>query len=210
MSYKVICALGDSITAGYWDEEGQGGWFGRLQQLVIPAYPYQYGFCNLAKDGDRSPDLLMRLQGELVSREPNCLIIAAGTNDILRWHRPDGPTDMSADYRDEIWQSIISTAQRMLRDILVIGPMPVQEDRFPSAGIFGRQYYQFNQDIADYNAMIKAKCERRGVAFADYTGEMVTAGLENILHDSTHPNARGHQLIAELTFAKLKSIGWVA
>jgi len=209
MSYKVICALGDSITAGYWDEEGCGGWFGRLQRLVVPAYPFQFGFHNCAKDGDRSPEMLLRMQSELISREPNCLIIAAGTNDILRWHTPDGPTDFSADYRDEVWQSIISTAQRIVRDILVIGPLPVQEDRFPSTGIFGRQYYQTNQDIADYNALIKAKCDRRSVPYADFTQDFVAGGLGNLLYDSTHPNGKGHQLLAELVLQKIKSIGWM-
>lgn len=38
--------LGDSITQGYWDEEGKG-WVVRLAEIISNHYPLNYGICNM-------------------------------------------------------------------------------------------------------------------------------------------------------------------
>lgn len=208
MPYTPICAFGDSITNGYWDEEGKGGWFGRLAQLIAPAYPYQFGFNNLAMDGDRSFDVMHRLQSEGLARDTGIIIIAVGINDLIRWHQPDGPLDMSEPLRDEVWDKILATAKRLAPKVLVQSILPIDESRFPQEGAGGRKLYHRNADVAVYNKLIAAKCIQRDIMFADYT-DRLGKDWHTQMYDASHPNAQGHQKVAELTFAEFKSLGWL-
>jgi lysophospholipase L1-like esterase len=211
MSYKVICALGDSITNGYWDEEGKGGWFGRLQQLILPAYPYQYGFNNLAMDGDRSMDALHRLQSEVSARYPDYLIIAIGCNDTIRWQSPDAAPETAWSMREETWDKLLSLAPKMVkRGVLVQCLLPMVEERYPNDGGEGRWLYHKLADLREYNAFLAKRCAAAGIPFADYWPVFDKLNWADYVYDGGHPNARGHQLVAELTFAKLKEIGWLA
>jgi lysophospholipase L1-like esterase len=40
MAYKLIGAIGDSITDGFWDDNTAMGWFGRLGSKISAKHPY--------------------------------------------------------------------------------------------------------------------------------------------------------------------------
>lgn len=210
MTYQVICAFGDSITNGYWDEQGKGGWFGRLSALALSANAYQLGFNNLAMDGDYSFSVLHRLQSEGFARDIGIILIAVGVNDLIRWHRPDAPLEMGEELRREIWNKILSTAKRLAPRVLVLPVLPVDESRFPQEGAGGRLLYHHNTDVAAYNTLIAALCAQHNVPFADYTSALAACNWSGMLYDASHPSAAGHQLLAELAYAELRKLGWCA
>lgn len=210
MSYKVICAFGDSITNGYWDDEGKGGWFGRLQQLIAPAYPYKFGYNNLAQDGDRSFDVMHRIQSELAARTPDFVILAVGINDLIRWHSVDTPLEMTDTLIDEIWDKIFARLKPYNVRVLVQSVLPVAESRFPNDGDGGRKLYHLNADVERYNTRLKAAALAAGHAFFDIYTPAQAAGWIDHVYDGGHPNARGHQFIADHVFAELKRLGWFA
>lgn len=206
MSYQVICALGDSITNGYWDEEGLG-WFGRLSQKIAKAYPYKYGFNNLAQSGDRSTDLLNRLRGEALSRSANIVIIAIGVNDLIRRGSADAPTDMSAGYSQRTWQSILPFAKEHFDKAVVVSVHPVAESRMPFIGSKDWNMWYLNEDIKEYNHSLKIWCGENDIPFLDLSAAWEGLKVEDYIHDVAHPNAKGHQLIADAAFQKLVSEG---
>lgn len=210
MSYQVICAFGDSITNGYWDEEGQGGWFGRLQQLIAPAYPYKFGFNNLAQDGDRSFDVLHRLQSEASARTPDIVLLAVGINDLIRWHSPATPLEMAETLIDEIWDKIFARLQKLGSRVLVQSVLPVAESRFPNDGGGGRKLYHLNADVEHYNTRLKKATLAAGHSFFDVYTPAQAAGWIDHVYDGGHPNARGHQFIASHVFTELQRLGWVS
>lgn len=210
MSYQVICAFGDSITNGYWDEEGKGGWFGRLQQLIASAFPYKFGFNNLAQDGDRSFDVMHRLQSESAARTPDIILLAVGINDLIRWSSPDAPLEMTDTLIDEIWDKIFVQVKRNGARCLVQSVLPVAESRFPNDGGGGRKLYHLNADVERYNARLKIAAEKAGHAFFDIYSPAQAAGWIDHVYDGGHPNARGHQFVADRVFAELKRLGWLA
>lgn len=209
MSYKVICAFGDSITNGYWDDEGKGGWFGRLQQHIAPAYPYKFGFNNLAQDGDRSFDVMHRIQSELAARTPDFVILAVGINDLIRWHSVDTPLEMSDTLIDEIWDKIFARLKPFNVRVMVQAVLPVAESRFPNDGGAGRKLYHLNADVERYNTRLKAAAAAAGHPFFDIYTPAQAAGWIDHVYDGGHPNARGHQFIADHVFAELKRQGWL-
>lgn len=208
MSYRVICALGDSITNGYWDEEGLG-WFGRLSTMLAKKYPYKFGFNNLGMDGDTSFDVLYRLRGEALSRNPDILLIAIGVNDLIRWLAPDAPFDLSPGKRFEIWQNILKTAKAAAENILVMSILPIEESRMPCEGSFGRLLYSFNKDIDAYNTEISGWCKEFDIPFLDQSTVWKKLNIQEHLYDAAHPNAKGHQMMANTVFEEMKKLGWL-
>jgi acyl-CoA thioesterase-1 len=209
MSYKVIAAFGDSITNGYWDEEGKGGWFGRLQQLIAPAYPYQFGFNNLAQDGDRSFDVLHALKREAMHRTPDYIMLAAGINDTIRWGTPDAPLEMGDTLRDETWERIFAAAKKITPHIMVLSLLPVAESRFPNNGGEGRLLWHLNADVESYNAYLAKAAPTAGALFTDVYTPARTAGWDDYVYDGGHPNARGHQFVADHVFKAMKAAHWL-
>lgn len=209
MTYKVVCALGDSITNGYWDEAGSGGWFGRLAPLLMAKRPYGFGFNNLAVDGDRSYDVLHRLQTEVQARNPSVLLISIGVNDLIRWDQADAPVDLSLPLREEIWGRILKTAKQMVPHVLVTSLLPVNQAKLPGCGVGGRLTFTLESDINSYNAFLAERCAAHSIPFADLAAACEQTSWTEMLFDESHPNAAGHQFLAEQMFSHLDKLGWI-
>ena len=145
MSYKVIAALGDSVTNGYWDETFQG-WFGRLAEKISAAYPQSFGFHNLSQDGDRVSDFFHRFAAEGLSREIDFLIITASGNDLIRSPNTDSPQDLSEHLRNEYWAKLLDLAQKNVSKIVVIDALPRHKDDTIAYGWFNAPMHEPNSD----------------------------------------------------------------
>jgi len=206
MSYRVLAVLGDSIADGYWDEEGLG-WFGRLQAKIAKNYPYKFGFNNHAVSGDRCTDVFHRLNNEILSKEVDILLVAVGVNDLIRWGSTEAPTALSEGMQFETWQRILLTAKRNISRIIVVGVLPVDESELPFSGAGGLPVWFLNKDIEAYNGRLTKWCDDAGVAFVDMYSQWQKLNVPDYLHDDVHPNAKGHQLIAERAFDELEKMG---
>src|SRR5262249_24805764 len=143
------------------------GWFGRLSMRLAKEYPYQFGFNNLAKSGDRCIDVLSKLRSEALQRTPDIVLIAVGSNDVAREGSPDAPADISEGLRFEVWQQILQTAKKNVDRVFVISLKPVVESRYPAEGAAGRMLWKSNKDIQNYNIVLKKWCDDAGVDFLD-------------------------------------------
>ena len=197
MTYQVICVLGSSTANGYWDEEGLG-WVNRLSMKVSKEFPYKFGFNNLAQSGDTSLDMLHRLTGEALSRDPDILILSGGANDLNRWHAADAPTDFSEEKTKQNWQTMLSVAKKNVSRILVVGIPAVKESNGSRGDIF-----RSNGENARYNQNLKTFCNEHNVAFLDFTNLWSEKDIAEYVYDNVHPTAKGHQLIADKVFEKL-------
>lgn len=202
MGFRVIGLLGDSIANGYWDD--CGGWFGRLQGKMSEECPLQYGFNNMAQDGDRICDVFHRLGGETLTRYIDTLLIAVGVNDIIRPYRADAPFDMSEHLREEYWCRVLDLASRAVNKTIVIGMLPVRENCYPDQDWSDKPIYTHNCDIEEYNALIEKLCNQRKVDFYNPYNNWQKYCLDNLYQDACHPNTLGHSKLAEEIFAYLK------
>lgn len=81
-----IVAIGDSLTQGVGDETEQGGYVGILDRLLNKEQPV-VSFTNLGKRGQRSDQLLDRLQETEVTAalsDADFIIISIGANDLMK------------------------------------------------------------------------------------------------------------------------------
>lgn len=193
MSYKEITLIGDSIASGFWDTEGEGGWYGRLEKSLARRFPAKFAFENLAHSGDRTFDLYHRLHGEVLTRRPDTLIISGGVNDLIRWNDPDEPTDLSRGVRLELWEHILTTIKANDIQAIVVGILPCVEERMPASGIYGRSLYYKNEDIQHYDHFLKEMCEESDVPYLELFDTWINLPLEDYYQDASHPNSLGHE-----------------
>jgi lysophospholipase L1-like esterase len=104
LPYDRILALGDSITeAGggsraWTTEPAVGpGWFARLTRSGQGGERH-LEFVNRGVGGNRVPDLLARLDADVIAAEPTLVLVYIGINDV--WHWRDGRGTPEDEYRD--------------------------------------------------------------------------------------------------------------
>lgn len=202
MTYKVIGAIGDSITNGYWDEDGLG-WFGKLSQKIAKNFPMQFGFNNMSQDGDRTCDTYHRVASEVHTRDIDILLIAIGTNDLIRSPEANSPMDMSKHLREEYWHKMLDLLEKTKITPVVLDLLPKREEMYPSLGWFDKPCFETNKDVEEYNEQIKSICKQRNIAFINRYDKWIKRDLKDYYKDGGHPNSKGHQLIADEVYEEL-------
>jgi len=200
---KSIAVLGDSITNGYYDEEGLG-WIARLSILLNKDEPNSYIFCNHAVGGDRIYDVKYRLFSS-VERYASSLIIAVGVNDTYVYVKRDAPPVLYMGLREEIWNDVLAFAKKLVPQVFVFGILPVDEARVPArVSNYGEEKFFRNDYIVDYNERIKGWCEHHDVPHINFHQRFLDTGHVRLLADDVHPNAEGMQLLAQWAYEELK------
>jgi len=189
ITWPTLCVFGDSIVVGSDDREA-GGWVARLR-LDLNARG-KIGVYNLGVDGDRTEQLLRRLDGEAAARKASAIVISIGAND-LGWHGTSG-TDIAL-FRER-YDRILSEAEQFTRRILVLGLLNVDEGN-DSHGVR-------NEQVRAFNGVIEELAQTHGAAFL---GLYDTLAPDDFV-DGLHPNASGHAKLAPLIGQELARLGW--
>lgn len=181
-----MTVLGDSIAAG-WSDPGLTGWAGRVADSL------EISLTNLAVPGNTTADVLRSMDDDIRTGGTDVLVIGAGINDLCRWGRPDGPQSTTDQQRADNWDAILDKAAASGAAVIVAGLLPVDESRNdPAEGL-----YHTNDGIRAANRMIAAKCAARGIEFLDLYDDFARTGVAGKLADAVHPNAAGHDWLAQ-------------
>jgi lysophospholipase L1-like esterase len=121
LPYDRILALGDSITEAAggsreWttDPAVGPGWFAQLTRAGQGGDRH-LEFVNRGVGGNRVPDLLARLDEDVLAAEPTLVILYIGINDV--WHFRDGRGTPEDEYRyglQEIVNRLLGAGLRVL------------------------------------------------------------------------------------------------
>jgi len=207
-TYKSVSFLGTSISNGYFDEDGSGGWVARLFKKLNTDKPGSYYLCNLARSGDRSYDYWHRLCGEAIQRQTDVLMIEVSCNDLVRQQSLESPTDLSIGIRTELWQNILQTAQKNFPEIYVFSGYPKNETRMAATRTLEWNVWYANADIAAWNRHVQELCGGYNIPFIDLYTDLSQSDYIKTLDDAVHPNSVGHEMIATLALQKLKALGF--
>jgi lysophospholipase L1-like esterase len=94
----VIVAFGSSSTAGYGTSSPEFTYPNRLAAQLHRKYPTaDIAVVNRGRGGDDAPEMMKRLQSEVIDAKPDLVIWQVGTNAILRNLDPDGVAQMVQD-----------------------------------------------------------------------------------------------------------------
>ncbi len=153
LPYDRILALGDSITEAAggsrdWstDPAVGPGWFAQLTRLGQGA-DRNLEFVNRGIGGNKVPDLLARLDVDVIAAEPTLVVVYIGINDV--WHWRDGHGTAEAEYRTgltEVVDRLLAAGYRVLLCTPTVIGEQIEGSNPQDAMLV--TYTQINRDVA--------------------------------------------------------------
>ncbi len=159
-----IIALGDSLIVGVGALPGRD---------LVSVLSRETGLeiINAGISGDATKDGLVRLEKDVLGKDPKIIILCLGGNDILR--------NVPAEEAMENLREIIRQAHARGAGVLLLGVKG-------GLGSFDNSYKSGFEDLA----------EEMNVSFLpDILGGVM--GDPKLMSDQIHPNSRGYELIAK-------------
>lgn len=211
---KSIACLGDSITAGYFDEEGYG-WPARLSNLFATRKPMQYHVQSCGISGDTIISAWHNLLSQVTHINPDILLIKIGINDVCvrEGIEPESCQISRAD-RLNFWLKIVRFIKLNYKNVIVISPLPISKDviRFKAweDDAKGQTSFRYEQNvIKTYVEDINTICKENGLPFVDLFAEWIKSpDLDKLYIDGLHPNTKGQAKLANDIFENMKEMGF--
>lgn len=183
-----IFIFGDSITEGYYDDE-KNGWVNRLKVGLGKDEIY-----NLGISGDTSEDLLERFDADVKGKKPDRIVFSIGINDSV--YLPNEKRNyIDLDKFKENLGMLIKKARLLTNSIVFVGLTSVNEKLTKPIPWVTEMYYT-NEEIKKYDDAIRRICKREKLKFIDIFSDFEKSDYEKMLSDGLHPNAKGHEWMA--------------
>jgi lysophospholipase L1-like esterase len=209
MILSEIFFIGDSITAGAWD--ASGGWVGRIisrimNETIKANFKEKAFYClpyNLGVSGDTVADVLLRLDGEVVSRieqennkEDIQMVYSIGVNDTLFMLEEGRPKFTDVEFEANI-ECLIELSKSISENISFLGLLPV-DDVLLNPIPWAPEMAYFNEHIKRFECIIERVCKAHNLPFLPmFERWMRIPDYKKYLIDGIHPNSHGHSLLAQ-------------
>lgn len=199
---KVIF-FGDSIT-----ELGvkPGGYVTRVDSLCkLEGRGDAFDFIGSGISGNKIYDLFLRLEDDVLNKNPDIVIIYVGVNDV--WHKTLLGTGTDADKFEKFYLAILKKLKDKNIKAILCTPAVVGEKTDMSNPLDGdlNRYCNIIREIAKKNNLPLIDLRQK---FLDYNKANNPQNEEkNILtFDKVHLNAKGNQLVAEAMWKAVKGL----
>ncbi|HEY8787621.1 MAG TPA: SGNH/GDSL hydrolase family protein [Actinopolymorphaceae bacterium] len=200
LPYDRILALGDSITeAGggsrkWTTEPAVGpGWFAHVTRAGHGGERH-LEFVNRGVGGNRVPDLLARLDADVIAAEPTLVLVYIGINDV--WHFRDGRGTPEEEYRDglrEVVDRLLAAGLRVLLCTPTVIGEQVEGTNVQDAML--TTYTQINRDVAAATGV--PLCDLHAAFRAELARVNADDAPEGVLTtDGVHLSEAGNALVA--------------
>jgi lysophospholipase L1-like esterase len=188
----VLC-FGDSITRGVGDgpsadslPPAPAGYPARLQPEFALKTTLPLVVIDSGNPGERTPDGVVRLRGQLESNHPDYTILLEGTNDV-----EDGHTDEA-----------LENMQRMIDAVIADGGMPLLGTITPSCCNHKNQLPQ--EAVFFYNDQLRAIALNNSIPLIDFYAAFTNGPEEpydstlGLIHvpEGLHPTPAGYDVMA--------------
>jgi lysophospholipase L1-like esterase len=185
---QSVAFLGDSITAAGWDSPT--GYVkliaSGLQTNGVKIVPIPAGV-----SGNKSNDMLNRLDADVLKKKPDWLTVSCGVNDV--WHGASGiPLEQ---YKQNMTQ-LVDRAQAAGVKVMILTATMIGEDA-PNEN---------NTKLAGYNEFLRQLAAEKHCPLADLNSDMQAAVKELVAagyrpghlltQDGVHMNPRGNVMMA--------------
>jgi acyl-CoA thioesterase-1 len=182
MAQSTLVVVGDSISAGYGLESGQG-WVVLLQKKLEKA-GLSYQVVNASISGDTSAGGLARIDKLLADTKPRWVLLELGANDGLRGLSPK-------EMKNNLTQIIQRSQKAGAKVALLAMKMPPN---------YGKRYIElFYQVYPQLAAELK-------IPLVPFILEDVALKKELMQADGLHPNALGQPVILEKIWKTLQKL----
>ena len=199
---KVIF-FGDSITqAGVQ----KGGYITRIDSMCKKeGLGNDFEFIGAGIGGNKVYDLYLRMEDDVLSKNPDVVVIYIGVNDV--WHKATSGTGTDADKFERFYQAIIDKLKAKNIKVILCTPAAIGEKTDSSNPQDG--------DMNEYSKIIRRLAEKNTLQlidlrkiFTNYDEENNPANKDRgiLTTDRVHLNATGNQLVADKMWEVLKKL----
>lgn len=189
-----IVFFGDSITqAGV----KPGGYITVLGDLLKQkGVQDQYELIGAGIGGNKVYDLYLRVEDDVLARNPNTVVIWVGVNDV--WHKKTSGTGTDADKFEKFYNALIKKFQAKNIKVLICTPAAIGERTDFSNELDG--------DLNKYANIIRGIAQKNNVPLIDLRKAFLDYNLANnpenkdknvLTSDGVHLNEKGNQFVAE-------------
>ena len=196
-----VIFFGDSITqAG----AGTGGYILKIDTMCrAEGKGDNYEFIGAGIGGNKVYDLYLRMENDVLAKNPDVVIIYIGVNDV--WHKSTSGTGTDADKFEKFYQAIIDKLKAKNIKIILSTPAAIGEKTDFSNPQDG--------DMNEYSNIIRRIALKNSLALVDMRKAFLDYNLKNnpdnkdrgiLTTDRVHLNAKGNQLVADEMWKVIK------
>ena len=201
---KVIF-FGDSITELGVKDKPYKGYVLLVDSLAKTENKSdQFEFAGAGVSGNKVYDLYLRMEEDVLSKNPDIVVIYVGVNDV--WHKSLRGTGTDADKFEKFYQAILKKLKDRNIKAILCTPAVVGEKTDFSNSLDGElnQYSNIIRDIASKNKLPVVDLRKK---FLDYNKANNPDNKEKdiLTYDRVHLNTKGNQLVAGEMWKALKN-----
>ena len=198
---KKIVFFGDSIT-----ELGvkKGGYIDLLNNRIANnGQTNRYELLGAGIGGNKIYDLYLRLEKDLLNKNPNVVVIWIGVNDV--WHKSTKGTGTDYDKFGLFYDALVQKIQDKGAKVILVTP-----------AVIGERYDHSNTQDGDLNLYanwIRKYAAQKNIAlvdcrklFLDYSAKNNPKQVDTdiLTYDRVHLNDAGNQLVADAIWEVIK------
>lgn len=185
-----ILFLGDSITdAGRFnDPEGLGTGYVRLVKEALK----EDIVINKGVSGERTNEILKRLNNDVLTNDFETIFILAGINDV--WFHFASPYKTTTTIIKNNYEMIINEVKKNKPDakIVMLSPFAYQSEKFYE------KWFVFLNETIDLIKSLAKKHQAKYLNLQEVLNKNLTKyKKDELLHDGVHPTEIGHQIIRD-------------
>lgn len=200
---KKVIFFGDSIT-----EAGvrPGGYIVKVGDLAAKENKSaQYDFIGSGIGGNKVYDLYLRLEDDVLSKNPDVVVIYIGVNDV--WHKQSHGTGTDYDKFEKFYNALIKKILTRGAKIILATPAVVGERTDSSNELDG--------DLNRYSALIRSIAEKNKLPLVDLRKAFLYYNTSNnpenkdsgiLTTDRVHLNDKGNELVAAEMWKAIKGL----
>lgn len=200
---RKVIFFGDSIT-----EAGvkPGGYILKVGELSAKENKAdQFDFIGSGIGGNKVYDLYLRLEDDVLSKNPDVVVIYVGVNDV--WHKQSHGTGTDYDKFEKFYSALIKKLQAKNCKIILATPAVIGERTD-----FGNE---LDGDLNRYSTLIRALAEKNKLPLVDLRKSFLEYNLKNnpdnkesgiLTTDRVHLNDKGNALVANEIWKVIKGL----
>jgi lysophospholipase L1-like esterase len=198
---KKIVFFGDSIT-----ELGvnKGGYIDLLNNRIANnGQSNQYDLLGAGVGGNKIYDLYLRLEKDVLNKNPNVVVIWVGVNDV--WHKSMMGTGTDYDKFGLFYDAVVQKIQSKGAKVILVTP-----------AVIGERYDNSNPQDGELNLYanwIRKYAAKKEIALVDCRKLFLDYSIKNnpkqvdkgiLTYDRVHLNDAGNQLVADAIWEAIK------
>jgi lysophospholipase L1-like esterase len=200
---KKVIFFGDSIT----QMGAEPGGYIRLMEALIKSDNQSDAFelVGAGISGNKVTDLYMRLEKDVLSQQPDIVVIYIGINDI--WHKRLAGTGTDYVKYTEFYEAIVKKLQAAKIQVVVCTPSVIGERKDYSNEQDG-ELNMYSNWLRHYAKVNQLPCVDLRTNFQNYLIANNPSNAEKglLTSDRVHLNAKGNQFVAETMWQTLKML----